>query len=99
MRVVNRKVAELIRNRKIGKASENTRVYVDGDNWADVYLFDKHIARYTYATGAIDVNMNTFQAWPTPTTVDRLNGLFCSFDDSRFARYGANVGIYDRHTI
>lgn len=97
MRVVNRKVAELIHQRRSGKASGNTEVahaFAGGVEYADVYLFNQHIARYDYATGRIDVNMTTFWRWPTPTTVDRLNGLFRSFSDGRFARYGNAAGIY-----
>lgn len=95
MRVVNENVARLIRERKTGKASANTRVYVDENNWADIYLFEKHIARYVYGTGEIEVDMRTFWNWPTPTTVDRLNGLFRSFEKPMRARYGSDAGIYD----
>lgn len=77
MRVVNQNVRRLLRERKSGKASKNTEVvWHDSDGgYGAVYLFDKHIANVWPDQWRVAVNYGTLHAWPTVTTLDRLNAL------------------------
>lgn len=82
MRQIEKAMVEAIRKGHGSWSSNNTRVdfWNDGDRTvthtrAMVYLHSNHIANVWLSSGQVDVNRETFRAWPTRTTVSRLRAL------------------------
>jgi hypothetical protein len=79
---IEQAMVEVIRKGHGSWSSDNTRVdfWNDGNRTvthtrAMVYLHDNHIANVWLSSGQVDVNRNTFRAWPTRTAVSRLRAL------------------------
>lgn len=83
MRVIEQEMVNAIRDKKNWRKS-NTQV-TRNDTSADVYLFDKHIARVydkdLPLARPVAINTVTLINWPTATTASRLNALLRKFSE------------------
>lgn len=70
----------------------NTSVFRLKNGVTQVFLHGNHIANIY---DSVEVNMDTFKAYPTNTTRSRLNALFNAFDSGKRARIKNGIPLIE----